>query len=75
MTITVPGTAATEETVVTMPGDIIDDNWANRRPDPGAPTTVADLRATYGTADPDELAARFALADDVATARALAVVR
>ncbi|MCX5066587.1 hypothetical protein OOJ91_11935 [Micromonospora lupini] len=74
MTVTVQP-ATIDDEAVTMPGDILDDNWVNRRPNPGAPTTVEGLRATYGTADPDELAARFAIDEDVATARALAASR
>ncbi|MFC0504279.1 hypothetical protein [Micromonospora costi] len=72
MTITVPGTAVTDETVVTLPGDILDDNWVRGYEPTGEPRTTADLRATYGTADPDELACRFAVAEDIALARTLA---
>lgn len=75
MTITVPGATATAEAVVTLPGDILDDNWVRGYEPSGEPRTVADLLATYGTADPDELAAQFALAEDVAAARALAGAR
>ncbi|TDC25945.1 hypothetical protein E1211_30535 [Micromonospora sp. 15K316] len=75
MTVNVQDPPDTGETVAHLPADTPDDNWVRPGDAAGAPVTVAELRATYGTADPVELAAAFALDEDVATARALAGAR
>lgn len=49
-----------------------DDNWVRPGDPAGQPTDRQALIDTYGTADPELLAAGFALDEDVATARRIA---